>query len=146
MIEELKTWYKHCTSIYFQVGICTRRNCPSTLCISLYPLMIIALAACQIISYTGDLMPTSSSNDRTALGIVWSCLTTIFACVWIAIHPNLLFKGEQPFTRCLMIFTFMLVAPELIVLWAVQQWWSSHRLASQYESASNYSDRSCSCF
>jgi hypothetical protein len=26
---------------------------------------------------------------RTLLGIVWSCITTIFLCTWVAIHPNI---------------------------------------------------------
>ena len=25
---------------------------------------------------------------RTLLGIVWSCITTIFLCTWVSIHPN----------------------------------------------------------
>jgi hypothetical protein len=28
-------------------------------------------------------------NCRTLLGIIWSCITTVFLCTWVAIHPNI---------------------------------------------------------
>jgi hypothetical protein len=36
---------------------------------------------------------SSSCQDmghcRTLLGIIWSCVTTIFLCTWVSIHPNI---------------------------------------------------------
>jgi len=61
---------------------------------------------------------------RTRQSIIWSCLATIFACTWVAIHPNL------PDPRCsnwsqfkhrvaMMILTIF--APEFILIWALRQ-------------------------
>ncbi|KAG6830143.1 hypothetical protein H0H92_002007 [Tricholoma furcatifolium] len=72
------------------------------------------------------------SNGRSIWSIVWSCLTTIFACTWIAIHPNVPVLGEKLVARRLKIFAMALLAPELIVLWAFRQWWSSRKLARKY--------------
>ncbi|KAG6818343.1 hypothetical protein H0H93_005858 [Arthromyces matolae] len=80
-----------------------------------------------------DLVPASSCNDRSIYNIVWSCLTTIFACTWLAVHPNVPLVGERLFVRRLKICGLALVAPELIVLWAIRQWFSSRRLALKYK-------------
>ncbi|KAG6914158.1 hypothetical protein DXG01_002010 [Tephrocybe rancida] len=102
--------------------------------------MILALSLRQILaqdtvppSSLGDLVPASSSSDRSISSIVWSCLTTIFACTWIAIHPNIPRSNERPIFRRLKIFVMALVAPELIVLWALRQWLSSRKLAHKYK-------------
>ncbi|KAG6859225.1 hypothetical protein C0995_010563, partial [Termitomyces sp. Mi166 len=86
--------------------------------------MIIALAAVRQLSTqlpTGstssqseDLVPTSSCNNR-------------------AIHPNIPKHSERPLLRRLKIFALALVAPELIVLWALRQWFVSRRLARMYK-------------
>ncbi|KAG6820555.1 hypothetical protein H0H93_015440 [Arthromyces matolae] len=80
-----------------------------------------------------DLVPASSCNDRSIYSIVWSCLTVIFACTWLAVHPNVPLAGERLFTRRLKIFGLALIAPELIVLWAIRQWVSSRKLARKYK-------------
>ncbi|KAG6914034.1 hypothetical protein DXG01_002848 [Tephrocybe rancida] len=102
--------------------------------------MILALSLHQILaqdtvppSSLGDLVPASSCSDRSISSIVWSCLTTIFACTWIAIHPNIPRSSERPILRRLKIFAMALVAPELIVLWALRQWLSSRKLAHKYK-------------
>ncbi|KAJ4493722.1 hypothetical protein C8J55DRAFT_499602 [Lentinula edodes] len=30
----------------------------------------------------------SGSSTYTTAEIIWSCITTIFACTWIVVHPN----------------------------------------------------------
>lgn len=74
----------------------------------------------------------SSNNDRSIYDIIWSCLTTIFACTWIAIHPNIPHASEKLILRRLKTFALALIAPELIVLWAIRQWLASRRLARKY--------------
>ncbi|KAG5350001.1 hypothetical protein C0989_000759, partial [Termitomyces sp. Mn162] len=104
-------------------------------------MVIVALAIFRQLStlqdpgplLSGDLTPASSCNDRKVLNIVWSCLTTIFACTWIAIHPNLPVNEEWPLIHRLKIFTTGLIAPELIVVLATRQWISSCCLASKYK-------------
>ncbi|KAJ7162892.1 hypothetical protein C8R46DRAFT_330663 [Mycena filopes] len=76
--------------------------------------------------------PEASTPDncldsmRTVPGIVWSCLTTIFACTWIAVHPNLPNPEERVsrlanFRRRIYIFVIALIVPEYIIAWAVGQ-------------------------
>ncbi|TDL17938.1 hypothetical protein BD410DRAFT_775534 [Rickenella mellea] len=82
---------------------------------------------------------TSPCNDlnncRTTSDIIWSCLTTIFACTWVAIHPNIPAPYESLFEiglRRLGIVIMALIAPELVILWAMKQWIISRRLAKEH--------------
>ncbi|TDL24095.1 hypothetical protein BD410DRAFT_720260 [Rickenella mellea] len=76
-------------------------------------------------------------NCRTASDIIWSCLTTIFACTWVAIHPNIPSPYETGFEiglRRLGIVVLALIAPELVIGWAIRQWLVSRRLALEHQS------------
>jgi hypothetical protein len=69
------------------------------------------------------------SNTRTMLNIVISCFSTLFACAWIAVHPNIPAPGDSSwkiFRRRMMIMLFVLLAPEMVIIWAARQ----HRDAS----------------
>ncbi|TDL14486.1 hypothetical protein BD410DRAFT_845985 [Rickenella mellea] len=57
------------------------------------------------------------NNCRTKYDIVWSCLTTMFACTWVAIHPNIPAPYESSFEiglRRFGIVIMALIAPELV--------------------------------
>jgi hypothetical protein len=61
---------------------------------------------------------------------------TIFTCTWIAIHPNIPGPDEKWTTvglRRLGIMGAALMAPELVIAWAVRQWMVSVRLMKKYE-------------
>ena len=64
------------------------------------------------------------SGCRTIWNIVWSCLVTIFACTWVAIHPNIPSPNDSPaviaFHR-LKIVAFALIAPEVVILLSIRQ-------------------------
>ncbi|PVF91966.1 hypothetical protein CPB86DRAFT_820042 [Serendipita vermifera] len=76
-------------------------------------------------------------NDcRKLIEIIWSCLTTIFACTWLALHPNIpppvndqghsfLQKRISSVKRFLRYqvppFLVALIAPEWLLAWAMQQ-------------------------
>src|SRR4051812_4034839 len=82
--------------------------------------------------------PTFESCDslqdcRSVSDIVWSCLTTIFLCTWVSIHPNIPYPDHledlgfwqrrthemhQTVTQGLPLFTLALVFPEYILGWA----------------------------
>ncbi|SJL13744.1 uncharacterized protein ARMOST_17192 [Armillaria ostoyae] len=69
-----------------------------------------------------------SDSQRTVFNILWSSLATIFACVWIAIHPNVpgpkLMEQGWFFTSVLRRTELMIVtvfAPEVITIWAFRQ-------------------------
>ncbi|TDL22576.1 hypothetical protein BD410DRAFT_788394 [Rickenella mellea] len=75
------------------------------------------------------------SNCRTTTDIVWSCLTTIFTCTWVAIHPNIPAPYESSFEiglRRFGIVIMALIAPEFVIVWALRQWTVSRRLAKEH--------------
>ncbi|SJL18586.1 uncharacterized protein ARMOST_22183 [Armillaria ostoyae] len=72
-------------------------------------------------------VPACIGDQRTVLRIVWSCLATIFACTWLAVHPNV--PGRNITTKgaisCAIerakIMAITILAPEVIVAWATEQ-------------------------
>ncbi|PBK58766.1 hypothetical protein ARMSODRAFT_946153 [Armillaria solidipes] len=74
-----------------------------------------------------DGLTTCSEDLRTVLSIIWSCLATIFACTWLAVHPNV--PGRNITTNgaitCAIerakIIAITILAPEVILAWAAEQ-------------------------
>lgn len=69
---------------------------------------------------------STQSNDstRTVTGIVLSCLTTMLACTWTSVHPNIPARelsGRQRLWLRMKIFIITLIFPELTVGWALIQ-------------------------
>ncbi|KIM28233.1 hypothetical protein M408DRAFT_144749 [Serendipita vermifera MAFF 305830] len=78
------------------------------------------------------------NSQRSSWSIIWSCLSTIFLCTWVAIHPNVHFrpetKGQKWYKRCLreplhdfvtyklVLFIWALLIPEYMLAWAVRQY------------------------
>ncbi|KAK0432797.1 hypothetical protein EV421DRAFT_1719237 [Armillaria borealis] len=70
---------------------------------------------------------SNGSNGRTTWDIVWSCLATIFACTWLAVHPNVpsrymrekgrLFLGLHRVKHMLV----AIICPEAVIMWAFRQ-------------------------
>jgi hypothetical protein len=70
----------------------------------------------------------STCNDvdgcRTLLNIIWSSLLTVFACIWVSIHPNILGLNDSWGRKVVCrvwIMVLALLAPELVVGWAMRQ-------------------------
>jgi len=64
------------------------------------------------------------SDNRTIWNIIFSCFSTLFACAWIAVHPNIPAPGDSGWKilrRRLMIMTFVLLTPEMVIIWAARQ-------------------------
>jgi hypothetical protein len=79
---------------------------------------------------------------RTIYDILWSCLLTIFACTWTSLHPNI-WLGPTLFESIvwkILLMGMALLAPELVVLWAIRQWAAARDLANQYKGI-YFSDR-----
>ena len=89
---------------------------------------------------------TDYNSCRSLLSIIWSCITTIFLCTWVAIHPNIpkpvdtrdmsfwgkranqlsrLFKGKM------VMFICALLVPEYILAWAIRQLLMTRRIAKE---------------
>ncbi|PBK58901.1 hypothetical protein ARMSODRAFT_899957, partial [Armillaria solidipes] len=72
-------------------------------------------------------VPACIEDQRTVLGILWRCLTTIFACTWLAVHPNV--PGRNVTTKgaisCAIertkIIVVTILAPEITIAWAAEQ-------------------------
>ncbi|KAF7424265.1 hypothetical protein PC9H_009571 [Pleurotus ostreatus] len=81
-----------------------------------------------------------AGDTRSPLGIAWSCLAIIFACTWTAIHPNIpserIRHSEWKLRRWRLIQAiWALMVPELMVMWAVQQWAEARRVSEAYNAA-----------
>jgi hypothetical protein len=102
--------------------------------------------------------PPSSCKDydncRSLLSIIWSCITTIFLCTWVAVHPNVpepvhpnvlepVDAKEMSFWRKrarqlsrfirnkVVMFICALLVPEYILAWAIRQFLVASRIAKE---------------
>ncbi|PBK82991.1 hypothetical protein ARMGADRAFT_1067962 [Armillaria gallica] len=70
---------------------------------------------------------SNESSNRTTWDIIWSCTATIFACTWLAVHPNVPSRHMREKGRlflCLHRVKHMLLAiicPEVVIMWAFRQ-------------------------
>ncbi|KAG0702529.1 hypothetical protein DFH29DRAFT_494496 [Suillus ampliporus] len=89
--------------------------------------------------HTLDASDSASSCDTRSLwSIVWSCAVTLFACTWTAVHPNIPGMNEGKFviiSRRLSIMILALIAPELMITWAVRQFFSARAAAEEFNQA-----------
>jgi hypothetical protein len=82
-----------------------------------------------------DTASCAQSDQRSIEEIVWSCLITIFACTWIAVHPNIPSPTDSRwcvFKRGLSTMTYALIAPELMVAWALHQYLGARQIMHKY--------------
>jgi hypothetical protein len=72
----------------------------------------------------------SQPNQRGTIDILWTCLTTLFICLWVQLHLNVPARHEgffhQSFRRCRWLILGALV-PEALLLAAGGQWASAKR-------------------
>ncbi|KAG2064494.1 hypothetical protein BDR04DRAFT_1162504 [Suillus decipiens] len=95
-----------------------------------------AITACN-----SEALPTSLTT-RTIWSIISSSVLTLFACIYSAIHPNIPSPKDSPFRilrRRLGIMIMALIAPELIVTWAMRQWLSARQVTRQFEKSGYFS-------
>ncbi|KAG2029140.1 hypothetical protein BDR03DRAFT_830792, partial [Suillus americanus] len=73
---------------------------------------------------------------RTIWSIISSSVLTLFACIYSAIHPNILSPTDSLVLilwRRLGMVIMALITPELIVTWAMRQWISARRVTKQFK-------------
>src|ERR1700733_5134707 len=90
---------------------------------------------------TGNPTP-SVCNDvhscRTFNNIVWSCLTTIFACIWTAVHRNIQGPSQSKLSGIMEKIKVIMVAllvPEWVLAWAIRQFIKAHAVGQELEAA-----------
>ncbi|THU96649.1 hypothetical protein K435DRAFT_664041, partial [Dendrothele bispora CBS 962.96] len=109
---------------------------------------------------TNDSFPVEVSVDildhyadirscRTVEEILYSCLVVVFTCTWVAIHANIPrdfsflsrreetknsfeITWERVMLRNVSCMILSLLAPELIILWAMRQWFAARYIAKKY--------------
>ncbi|KAF8900230.1 hypothetical protein CPB84DRAFT_1779103 [Gymnopilus junonius] len=75
--------------------------------------------------------------QRSIWDIIWSCLSTIYACTWVPTHPDVPVSHKN-FMKGLIQSRFGLmccaiIAPEFIMVWGIQQRLGARRLALKYK-------------
>ena len=76
------------------------------------------------------------SNTRTVWNIIWSCFATLFACTWTAVHPNIPAPEDSQWKilgRRLMIMACVLLAPEMVIVWAARQHRDAGLLVKEFQ-------------
>ncbi|KAF8953236.1 hypothetical protein BDZ97DRAFT_1929852 [Flammula alnicola] len=74
-------------------------------------------------------------RSRTGWDISWSCIVTIFACTWSAVHPNIpgpRDSGWTCFKRRIVMMFYAMVAPELMAMWAMRQYSGARKIMRDY--------------
>ncbi|TFK25458.1 hypothetical protein FA15DRAFT_680232 [Coprinopsis marcescibilis] len=74
-------------------------------------------------------------EKRELWEIVRACFLTIFACTWIAVHPNVPGQKDTTFTilrRRFALMLYCIVAPEVVMVWAMRQWYCARRIAHEF--------------
>ncbi|KDR71422.1 hypothetical protein GALMADRAFT_74889 [Galerina marginata CBS 339.88] len=82
-----------------------------------------------------DLLPAVSTNQRSTWDIFWSCVATIFACTWVSIHPNMPSPKDgriQIVLQRLELMLWAVMAPGMIIFWAIRQWQHARAYATKY--------------
>ncbi|KZP11765.1 hypothetical protein FIBSPDRAFT_937359 [Athelia psychrophila] len=75
---------------------------------------------------------------RSLVGIITSCLATIFACIWVAVHPNIPGPNQSWASRqfeSFKVIVVTLLVPEWVLAWAVRQLLQSREYAKMLEAA-----------
>ncbi|KZP31464.1 hypothetical protein FIBSPDRAFT_692339, partial [Athelia psychrophila] len=75
---------------------------------------------------------------RSLVGIVTSCLATIFACVLSALHPNIPGPNQSWKSKrfdSFKLFAVTLLVPEWVLAWAVRQFLQARKYAKELEAA-----------
>ncbi|KAJ3733389.1 hypothetical protein DFJ43DRAFT_1153423 [Lentinula guzmanii] len=98
--------------------------------------LLPALRSPTYVDATSSKSCDSSGSPRTVLGILWSCMAVLFACTWVAVHPNVPRPNQIHWWKStkkrigFMILT--LVAPEATLWIAVRQWLAARELVKRY--------------
>ena len=77
--------------------------------------------------------PNIDLTQRSAWNIIWSCVTTVFVCLWVVVHPNIPGPSDSMFLTRLKIMGCMLIAPELVIVWAGRQWFAARDIAANHK-------------
>ncbi|KAF4616272.1 hypothetical protein D9613_008319 [Agrocybe pediades] len=72
---------------------------------------------------------------RQRIQIIWTCVATILAASWVSVHPNIPNPKESAIKKTLRRIELMIwaiLAPELIILWAMRQWYGARLMEKEF--------------
>ena len=98
-----------------------------------FGLSVPAAAVMHIAEGRSRLGYVGQPDYRGTIDIIWSCLITLGICVWAMLHLNVPARTDSEFTLILRRSRWMLIAvlaPELVMLFAIGQWASAKRSLS----------------
>ncbi|PBK60128.1 hypothetical protein ARMSODRAFT_734422 [Armillaria solidipes] len=91
-------------------------------------ILVLSQAYVQARSAPNESRSNELPERRSAWDVVFSCIVTVFACTWLAVHPNV----PGPDLKCrgwafiglhrLKLMVIAIVVPEVIIIWAFRQW------------------------
>ncbi|TFK32489.1 hypothetical protein BDQ12DRAFT_500825, partial [Crucibulum laeve] len=79
-------------------------------------------------------------TQRSLLNIIWTCASTIFACTWLSVHPNIPGPDESWFEIArgrAKLMLYALVMPEVVICWAIRQRAASSVIANNFSTLFN---------
>jgi hypothetical protein len=79
----------------------------------------------------------SEPDDRGTLGLLTTCLTTIFLCTWVVIHPRVYSSETFATAHKLALLLKTLLAPEFIAVEGLQEWAQCRRMVDDCAAYSN---------
>jgi len=65
-------------------------------------------------------------ETRTVPQLLWMCASTLILATWVSVHPNVAPRGASMFRAATLRLGAMLMtilAPEMTLVWAFQEWW-----------------------
>ncbi|PWY87372.1 hypothetical protein BO70DRAFT_193371 [Aspergillus heteromorphus CBS 117.55] len=71
---------------------------------------------------------TADPSGRGTFGLISSCLTTIFLCTWVVIHPRIYQNEVYATLHKLALFLKAIIAPEFIAVEGLQEWAQCRRM------------------
>ncbi|KAJ7079021.1 hypothetical protein C8R44DRAFT_863028 [Mycena epipterygia] len=85
-------------------------------------------------------VPVNSCDNinscRRLFDIVWGCLTTIFACTWVSVHPNVPPPDQSWLARLwrrLKLMLITVITPELMVGFAARQFIAAQKFSKEFD-------------
>ena len=90
------------------------------------------LSESAILALTGSAQP-KQQQPRTLSSVVWSCVLTVVICAWTSVHPNLPpRRRKDALLRRIKLMFWTVVTPELVLAWAVRQWFAAKEVRDIY--------------
>jgi len=109
-----------------------------------YPRVQATIEFSNTATSNSDLIPGLCPVKRTQFSIISSCLSTVFICAWTSVHPNVPPRNKWlgRLNRLKLMF-WMIIAPELVLAWAVRQFFAAREIINLYNKSSHVGQGKC---